>query len=218
MKKLIIFDLDGTLIDTLEDLKNAVNYALNFKNWPLKTKEQIRMAIGNGVAKLVERCLPNGATHEEYIEALSIFTKYYEKYYNVNTKPYIGVKELLLKLKNEGYLLAVCTNKIDDVAHELVETFYPNIFDFIQGDVPGLKKKPAPDMINKIMNHFNLTSKEAIYIGDTDVDMNTGINSHLDYIIESYGYRTKEELKTLCPHSIVVNNTDELYEQIKKLG
>lgn len=218
MKKLIIFDLDGTLIDTLDDLKNAVNHALKTRNWPLKSKEEVRNAIGNGVGKLVERCLPKEANKEDYLELLSIFKAYYETNYNVCTKPYNGVKELLVKLKNEGYLLAVCTNKIDDVAHELVETFYPNLFDYIQGEVEGLKKKPAPDMINKILNHFNLNKEETIYIGDTDVDMATAINSNLDYLIESYGYRTKEELKILCPNSIVLDSTEKIFEYIKKLG
>ncbi len=215
MKKIVIFDLDGTLLDTLEDLKNAVNYALNFKEWPQKSKEEVRQAIGNGVAKLIQRTVPKGISKEEYESTLEIFKKYYGSHYDVETKPYPGLFQMLRKLKQDGFLLAVCTNKIQGTASYLVKHFFPNLFDYVQGDETGVPKKPEPHMIEKILKHFSLNSSEAIYVGDTDVDRLTAINSHLDYALVEYGYRTKEELSVLCPDSIVLTDANELYNWLK---
>jgi phosphoglycolate phosphatase len=215
MKKLIIFDLDGTLLDTLGDLKNAVNYALNFNKWPQKSKEEVRQAIGNGVAKLIQRTVPNGISKEKYESALKTFTNYYESHYDVETKPYPGLLEMLKQLKRDGFLLAVCTNKIQVVANYLVSHFFSGLFDYVQGDEIGIPKKPEPYMIDKVLNHFSLTSREAVYVGDTEVDQQTAMNSHLEYALVEYGYRTKEELSILCPNSRTIVDSKELYSWLK---
>ncbi|HOZ02774.1 MAG TPA: HAD family hydrolase [Bacilli bacterium] len=215
MKEIVIFDLDGTLLDTLCDLKNAVNFALNSKKWPRKSKEEVRLAIGNGVAKLIQRTVPSGISKEEYQSTLETFKIYYGTHYDVETKPYPGLLEMLYKLKKDGFLLAVCTNKIQSIATYLVNRFFPGLFDYVQGDETGVPKKPEPHMINKILNRFSLTNQEAIYIGDTDVDRLTAINSNLEYALVEYGYRTKKELAILCPDSKTVANADELYSWLK---
>lgn len=215
MKRLIIFDLDGTLIDTLEDLKNSVNHALFLHNLPLRDIEQIRKAIGNGVAKLVYRSMPSDSIEEHYDSTLEAFKIHYEQHAFDNTKPYDGVFNLLSRLKNDGYLLAVCTNKIQNVAEELINNIYPGLFDIVVGDQEGLRKKPEPDMVNFIINHFSLSKDECIYVGDTEVDKQTAVNSGIDYIIETYGYRTKEEWKVLGNKEKVVDTTEEIYKAIK---
>ena len=216
MKKVIIFDLDGTLIDTLEDLKNSVNYALNCKNYPSRSKEHVRRSIGNGVSKLVERCLPINHTKEEHQEALKLFTEHYQVHAFDKTEPYDGVFELLTKLKNDGYLLAVATNKIQDVAQNLINLFYPHLFDLVVGDREGMKKKPEPDMVDFIKDYFKVSKEDCLYIGDTEVDRLTAQNAKVDYLIETYGYRTKEEWLSIDEKQKTFPTTESLYLEIKE--
>lgn len=208
MKKLIIFDLDGTLLDTLVDLKNAVNAALLHYNFPQKDIEHIRKSIGNGVNKLVARCLPDNEDNPLYIEVLEYFKKEYAKHALDNTKPYEGIKDVLINLHKQGYKLAVCTNKVDEIAKYIVNKYFPNIFDYVQGDVPFLKKKPNKEMIYHIIDYFQLNKENVLYIGDTNVDEETALNADIDYILVNYGYRTVEELKEQCPNACVSTMQD----------
>ena len=215
MKKLLIFDLDGTLVDTLVDLKNAVNHALLLKNYPERSLEQIRKAIGNGVAKLVARSIPNGTDNPDYDYTLAEFRKYYSVHSSDFTKPYPGVLEQLLNLKSQGYIISVATHKLTDIARPLLEGFYPHIFDFIQGDEPGMDRKPAPMMVESLCKRFNVKKKDAFYIGDTNVDMETAENSGVDYVLVTYGFRTKEELDEQCPGRPTIDSIDELDQYLK---
>ena len=215
MKKLVIFDLDGTLIDTLDDLKNSVNFALSKFGYPLRTKEQIRQAIGNGVAKLVERSIPGGIENPDYPKALEIFEENYSKFYKVETKDYEGIADTLHKLKRDGFKLAVCTNKIHPVAVEIVKDIFGDIFDEIQGDQKGYNKKPSADLNLKIMSDLGINKEDAIYVGDTEVDEQTAVNTGIDYVLVSYGFRTPEEQAIKTPDADIVNNPIELYEYLK---
>ena len=215
MKKLLIFDLDGTLVDTLVDLKNAVNHALLLKNYPERSLEQIRKAIGNGVAKLVARSIPQGTDNPDYEQTLLEFRKYYSKHSNDYTKPYPGVHEQLINLKSQGYLIAVATNKLTEISRPLLNGFYPNIFDYIQGDEPGMDRKPAPMMIETICQKLKVDKIDAFYIGDTNVDMETAENSGVDYVLVTYGFRTKEELDEQCPGRPTIDSILELDEYLK---
>lgn len=210
MKKLIIFDLDGTLLDTLEDLKESVNFALSQYAYPLRSKEQVRKDIGNGVAKLIERSIPNNAANPNYFDCLAIFRKHYGEHYKENTIPYDGMVEVVKKLKEKGYLLAVATNKIDRLAHELVNINYPNCFGFVLGDIEGQNKKPHPDMVNNILKHFNVSKSDAVYIGDTNVDEETALNAGLDYYLLTYGYRTLEEIKKTCKCRNLIDKPEDI--------
>ncbi len=215
MKKLIIFDLDGTLIDTLDDLKNAVNYALINHGFPVVSKEHTRISIGNGVQKLIARCISQGESNPLYKDTLNTFIEYYSKHSEDLTKPYIGIKDVCLKLKKDGYKLAVCTNKVNDIANKMIRKMFDNIFDIIQGDQPPLRKKPYPDMIDKIISTLGYSKEETIYVGDTNVDEETAISSNLDYILVSYGYRTKDELLSMTKSRVIVDTMDELYNELK---
>lgn len=215
MKKLLIFDLDGTLVDTLEDLKNAVNYALKIRNYPSRSKEQVRKAIGNGVPKLVARSIPLHEDDPDYLNILKDVKEYYSIHHSDFTSPYPYVKETLFNLKQEGYFLTVATNKVQDVASVLINNLYPKLFDYIQGDEPNMERKPSPMMIESLCQRFGVTKEEAFYIGDTNVDMQTAENSKVDYVLVTYGYRTKEELKDQCPNRPTLDEITDLPNYLK---
>lgn len=215
MKKVIIFDLDGTILDTLDDLRLSVNFALLKYNYPLRTREQVRKDIGNGVEMLIKRSVLHGFLDENYENCLSLFRLSYKEKYNIHTHPYEGCKVLIKKLKEEGYFVTVATNKIFSVAKDLLDTHYPGLFDFFQGDRENIKKKPDPNMIEEIIKHYGVTKEEVLYIGDTNVDEETALNANIDYGLVTYGYRTEEEIKKSCSTTNLLHNTEEVYRFIK---
>ena len=217
MKKLIIFDLDGTLLDTLTDLQNSVNFALSQYGFPLKSREDVRKAIGNGVAKLMERCTPKGTANPHYFDCFERCKKHYSEHYSDATFPYEDMPFVVNELKKLGYKTAVATNKIDKLAKELIEYHYPNAFDYVLGDIDGVPKKPNPDMINNIISHFNIDKSEVIYIGDTNVDEETALNSGLDYVLVSYGYRTLEEIKKTCIGRTILSSPLEVLHYFENI-
>lgn len=215
MKKVIIFDLDGTLLDTLDDLRNAVNFGLSEMGYPLRTREQVRKDIGNGVSKLIERSVPRETSKEDYEKCLWEFKKSYIQNYDVNTKAYKGCFELVKKLKDEGYIVTVATNKLIDIAKMLLEHHYPGLFTYIQGDAEGVKKKPDRNMIDNIVSHYNVDRSEVLYIGDTNVDEETALKSEVDYALVTYGYRTIEEIKNSCRCTNLLDTPEDIYNFIK---
>ena len=212
--KTVIFDLDGTILDTLEDLKNAVNHALNFYNLPEKDREFVRKAIGNGTTVLIKRCTPEGLSEPERKLVFDTFKKYYLKHYADYTKPYPGIKEMLTKLKGIVRLVVV-SNKDHDLTNKIITKEFPGLFDVIQGSYLDHPKKPDPYLINKIIKE-NKIKDGCLYIGDTNVDKESAINAGLDYLLVNYGYRTKAELEKMCPEDTTISTIDELYKQILK--
>lgn len=218
MKKVIIFDLDGTLLDTLSDLQKSVNFALSKFDYPLRSLEQVRKDIGNGVAKLIERSIPHGILNENYAKCLEIFKQNYRQHYDEDTHAYEGMNNTVKMLLKEGYKVTVATNKIIDVAKILLDHHYPHLFDFIQGDADNVKKKPDPNMINNIVDYYKVSKDEVLYIGDTNVDEETALNSEVDYVLVSYGYRTKEEIKKTCQCTTVLDTPEDVLNYILSLG
>ena len=216
MKKLLIFDLDGTLLDTLSDLANAVNFALEEYHLEKKSKEYVRKSIGNGVSMLIARCIPDGLSNPKHEEILATFRNYYFDHYLNNTIPYKGMENTLIKLKEYGYQLAVVSNKIDRITKDLITHFFPDVFDAIQGDTSSLKKKPHPDMVNHVLETLRVDRKDACYIGDTNVDYETAINSKLDVLLVTYGYRTKEEMEEYNISAPRVDSPKEILEYFTK--
>lgn len=211
--KAVIFDMDGTILNTLEDLKNATNYSLRQFGMPERSLEEVRMFVGNGIRKLVERAVPPGTSEEKIAQVLDVFLEYYEIHSADNTSPYPGILELVEKLKKLGIKTAVSTNKADVPAQELGREYFNGIFDLIVGQQDGLKVKPAPDSVNKILSILDIQKKDAIYIGDSDVDVQTAKNSGLDFIGVSWGFRGREFLEKNGAKNIV-DNANEILDLV----
>ena len=211
--KTVIFDLDGTILNTLEDLKNAVNYGLKSKNLPEKDLQFVRKAIGNGTQVLIKRCTPEDISDKERQIIFNIFKSYYLEHYADNTKPYPGITELLKSLKGKCRL-AVVSNKDDDLTKKLISKEFPGMFDIIQGSYLDKPKKPHPFLINKIIEDYNINKADCLYIGDTEIDKESAENAGLDYLLVNYGYRTKEELEKICPNDISYTSVDSLLNKI----
>lgn len=211
--KAVIFDMDGTILNTLEDLKNATNYSVRQFGMPERSLEEVRMFVGNGIRKLVERAVPAGTSEEKIAQVLDVFLEYYEIHSADNTSPYPGILELVEKLKKSGIKTAVSTNKADVPAQELGREYFNGIFDLIVGQQDGLKVKPAPDSVNKILSILDIQKKDAIYIGDSDVDVQTAKNSGLDFIGVSWGFRGREFLEKNGAKNIV-DNANEILDLV----
>ncbi len=210
MIKLIIFDLDGTLLDTLTDITNSVNYTLNRFNKKLRTEEEIKYFLGQGPRYLLENSF---GKIESYDEVYKVYDNHYKIHQNDNTKPYPGVKETLEELKKTDILLAVCSNKQDEITKSLMEKLFPNVFSFVIGTSEKFRRKPSSDMPNHIMKSLGVNKKDTIYIGDTETDMKTAMNSNVRAIAVTYGFRTKEELEVYKPYKII-SNMQELLDII----
>ena len=190
----IIFDLDGTLLDTLEDLADAVNYALGQMGMPQRTLDEVRQFVGNGVAKLIQRAVPAGTAPEQTAQTLEIFKAYYDLHKEDKTAPYAGVVELLSALHQRGYKLAVVSNKFDRAVKDLMPRYFPGLIHAAAGEDEehGVPKKPDPTMVHRVM--AELGAQKAVYIGDSEVDMETARNSGLPCISVTWGFRAREFL------------------------
>ena len=214
-KKIFIFDMDGTLLNTLEDLMISTNYALSQFNYPIHTIEEIRFFVGNGVAKLIERAIPEGLNNPNYEKCLEIFKEHYAKNMYNHTSTYKGIPELLKKLKDRGIKTAVVSNKFDLAVKELSKKYFGDLIDIAIGEneQAGIKKKPAPDTVFEVLNLMDLKSEDAIYIGDSDVDILTAKNSNMPCISVIWGFRDKEFL-IKNNATIIVDNPDEILNYV----
>ena len=208
-----IFDLDGTILYTLEDLKNSLNHALRSHGYPERTLEEVRRFVGNGVRKLVERGAPAGMDSAELDRLYETFHEHYKVHDLDNTRPYEGVPELMARLKEAGVRLAVVSNKVDYGVKALCARFYPGLFDAAIGETPDVAKKPAPDMVYKAMAALGADPARAVYIGDSEVDIQTARNAGLDEIIVTWGFRSPAELAPYGPKATAAD-TEALYRAI----
>lgn len=191
-KKLYIFDLDGTLVDTVVDLNAGINYALNKHGYPNRSVEHTAHAIGNGIYVTLLRSLPI-EDPEIAKELLSDFRAYYREHYLDNSIRYRGMLNTLKSLKKNGHLLAVATNKLDEIAKDMINTLYPNVFDLIQGDDGLTPIKPDPTNIDKIISYFQIDKENAIYVGDSEVDISTAINANIKLVLVDYGFHRSDD-------------------------
>jgi len=193
--RLAIFDLDGTLLYTLENLKAALNYALRESGYPERSLDEVRRFIGNGIRKLIERGVPEEASAEEIDRTHAIFKEYYSKHWLDVTKPYDGIMEVLLSLKQQGIKTAVVSNKVDVAVKQLTDAFFEDIFDMSVGERENVRRKPAPDSVYEVLQTLGFDKEEAVYIGDSDVDVKTAANAGVDCIAVEWGFRTREVLE-----------------------
>jgi phosphoglycolate phosphatase len=189
----VIFDLDGTLLDTLGDLADSVNYALGKYDMPLKSIEQVKSYVGNGIRKLMIRSVPDGEDNPLFEDAFKTFREYYNEHCNDKTKPYDGILELISRLKDRGYSLAIVSNKVDSAVKSLCRRYFKDI-EVAIGDREGMKIKPAPDSVFLALGELGKTKENAVYVGDSDVDLETAKNSGLECISVLWGFRDREFL------------------------
>lgn len=210
---LVIFDLDGTVLDTLEDLTDSVNYALKKNKLPERSTTEIRSFVGNGIRLLIERAVPYN-TDTSLIDSTYFDFKEYYKLHNCDkTKPYAGIIELLNTLKNCGVKTAVVSNKADFAVQELVKHFFDGLFDFAVGERQNIAKKPNPDSVYEAMRYFGAKKEETVYIGDSEVDIETARNSGLDEIIVDWGFRDTDFLHK-CGAKLIFSEPDKLLKYL----
>ena len=210
---LIVFDMDGTILDTLEDLKNSTNHTLHLHNMPERSLDEIRSFVGNGIRKLIERAVVNGTPEEKIDEIQKDFMAYYEIHCADLTKPYDDINDLISELRRRGYKTAVVSNKADGAVQDLCVQYFPNLFDLAIGERPEIAKKPAPDMVNLALEQLNVSKEKAVYIGDSDVDVATARNSNLDMIAVDWGFRTREFLVEQGAE-IIISKPEEILELV----
>ena len=216
--KLLIFDLDGTLLNTLEDLADSTNFVLSKLNYQTRTQEEIKSFVGNGVAKLIERAIPDGKTNPNFEICLEIFKEHYSINKYNKTAPYKDINNLLIELKKENYKIAVVSNKFDLAVKELCEKYFPDLIDIAIGEneANGIKKKPAPDTVNLVLKTLNISSKQAIYVGDSDIDVITAKNSNMPCISVTWGFRD-EKFLIENGAQILIDQPNKIIEIIKTL-
>lgn len=215
MKKAVIFDLDGTLLNTLDDLADSTNYALSKFGYPIRTIEEVRQFVGNGVAKLIERAIPEGKNNPNFEKCLAIFKENYAQNMYNKTAPYNGIIEMLSNLKTKGIKIAVVSNKFDLAVKELCKKYFEEFIDFAAGEneAQGIKKKPAPDTVISVLNEFNFASEDAVYVGDSDVDIMTAKNSKMPCISVTWGFRDEKFLLENGA-TILINAPSEIYNHL----
>lgn len=219
MIKLVIFDLDGTLIDTMEDIANACNYALEKCGYPVRRLDEYNMLVGRGIDNLFRGALPEGHKTEEMVKQMrDLFVPYYNEHKCDFTKPYNGILETLESLSEAGLRFAVASNKYQEGTEELVKKFFGK-YDFVKvlGQRDGKPIKPDPEIVYEIMEGApDVTIDEVLYCGDSDVDMQTGLGAKVKTVGVTWGFRTREELEAYNPHALI-DTPQELISVIAKI-
>lgn len=205
----VIFDLDGTILDTLDDLRDSVNFALKNNNLPCRSTEEIRAFVGNGIRLLIERAVPQNTEKAVVDKCFDDFKAHYKNNSANLTKPYNGVIAVLNQLKDKGIKLAVVSNKADFAVQTLVKKYFNGIFDFSVGEKEGIRRKPFPDSVFNAMEYLGADKNTTVYVGDSEVDVETAFNSGIPCIAVTWGFRDKAVLENLNPEYIV-----EIPEQI----
>ena len=211
MKKLVIFDLDGTLLNTIADLANSTNYALKVLGYPIHEPDKYNFMVGNGINKLFERALPDGEkTEENVLRVRQEFVPYYDQHNADKSRPYPGVTELLETLQTAGMQLAVASNKYQAATEKLIAHYFPNIkFTAVFGQREGIPVKPDPIIVKEILQIAKVQEEETLYVGDSGVDMLTAINAGVTSCGVTWGFRPRTELESFHPDHIV-DNAEEI--------
>ncbi len=209
--KAVLFDMDGTLLDTLADMAAAVNHILSVHGYPLRTVEEVRAFVGNGARKLMERALPPDVTGDAFEALLEEYRQWYEAHACVKTAPYPGVPAVLAALHRAGVRCAVVSNKPDGATRELAARFFPGLPAFGQQD--GIPAKPAPDMVYHALAELGVEASAAAYVGDSEVDVALARNAKLPLIAVSWGFRGREALEE-ADAALVVDDAATLLENM----
>lgn len=193
--KAVIFDLDGTLLDTLDDLTDAVNVALEKYGFPKRTREEVRSFVGNGLRNLMLRAIPDAEAFPEFEELFAFFREYYRSHCDRKTTPYEGVLALLQELHRRGIKMAIVSNKFDPGVKALNKKFFAEYIEEAIGEREGIGRKPAPDSVNEAIRLLGVDKAYTIYVGDSDVDIQTAKNAGIRCVSVTWGFRDAEFLK-----------------------
>lgn len=211
--KTVVFDLDGTLLDTLQDLTNSVNFALANNGEPVRTIDEVRRFLGNGIRNLMIRALNGREDHPKFDKVFADFKEHYGVHCQDETKPYDGIMELCKELKELGIQTAIVSNKADFAVKELQKYYFDGIIPVAIGEKETVRKKPAPDTVFQALAELGADAGTAVYVGDSDVDVETAKNSGMDCISVTWGFRD-EEFLTEHGASVYAHNTEELKKLI----
>lgn len=209
MIKGIIFDMDGTILNTLKDIEISVNHALMLSGFPIKSEDEIRKAVGNGAKKLIERVLPT-QDEETFHKVYDLYQAYYDLHADDHTKPYEGIIDVLNQLKKDGFKLAVVSNKVDYLVKQLNEQVFSSLFDAAIGERKGVPIKPHPDMLFIALNELGLELKDVMFVGDSDTDMLTANQAKIDVVAVTWGFRDEDVLSSYHPRWMIHHPKDLL--------
>ena len=208
----ILFDLDGTLLNTLEDLTDAVNYVMESFDFPNHSIEDVRRFVGNGIRVLMQRAIPEGEKNPRFDEAFALFKTYYLAHNKVKTRPYDGIMELLGELKKRGVHMAIVSNKNQPTVEALCEEEFQGLISVAVGDGEGRARKPAPDGPMEAIRRLGLSGTDGVlYVGDSEVDAQTAENAGLGCVLVTWGFRTRQEMAPYAAFSFI-DRPEELLE------
>ena len=201
---LVIFDLDGTILDTLGDLHASANAALSAFSMPGRSLAEVRAFVGNGIRRLIELIVPENTPPEIIDSVQQTFSAHYKQHCSDRTRPYDGINELICELRRSGCRTAVVSNKDDSAVRALCETHFPGLFDAVVGSREGVRKKPAPDSVNEVLATLGFSREEAVYVGDSEVDLETAKNAGMKLITVTWGFRDEDQLRRIGCGDIAV--------------
>lgn len=190
----VLFDMDGTLLDTLEDLRDSTNHVLREMGYPERSLEEMRRFVGNGAEMQIRRAVPEGTSEENIAKVLRAYRAYYQEHCRIKTKVYDGLLDMLDALKARGVKTAVVSNKPDEAVKKLSEEYFGGRMDYAVGAKDGRRCKPYPDMVDAALEALGETREGAVFIGDSEVDVQTGLNAGLPVIAVSWGFRSRETI------------------------
>ena len=211
--KAVLFDMDGTVLDTLDDLADSVNRSLREFGLPEVSRFQVGQSLGNGAKYLIRHCLPEGSDEALCEQVLSFYKPWYDAHCRIKTKPYDGILQLMETLRADGVSQAIISNKPDSAVRELAEAFFPGLMDVVIGESPAVKRKPSPDTVLAAARQMGLMASDCVYIGDTEVDLETARNAGMDCIPVSWGFRTEEQLRAAGAEEII-RSPEELKKKL----
>ena len=213
--KAVLFDMDGTVLDTLGDLAAAVNHTLREFSMPARSIAEVAAALGNGAAYLIAHTVPDGTPKELTDKVLAAYAPYYDAHCDILTGPYDGIVPLMEKLRDRGVKLAVISNKQDTAVKPLAEKYFPGLLEIAVGESAEVRRKPNPDAVLAALRHIGVEREDAIYVGDTEVDLQTARNAGMECASVDWGFRTREQLVEIGAEHIF-DTVQELEEYLLK--
>ena len=210
----VIFDLDGTLLNTLEDLADAVNFVMRKNHYPQRTLDEVRRFVGNGIRRLMELAVPEHVSETEFEQVFEEFKSYYTEHCQIKTCAYKGIMQLLEALYEKGYAMAIVSNKNHAAVCELNEIYFKDYIEVAIGQKDGIRKKPAPDTVVQALKELGKTKERAVYVGDSEVDFATAKNSGMDCVLVTWGFRNLDELKGFTPTALI-DQAEQLLEVLE---